>query len=91
MPVPAFLNQKGEVGRTTLATNVTTALTLQKKKGLFIDADQRGCALDRSAARKGELLFPVVGLPKDTLHREIPTLGSSYDWVVIDGPRGSTT
>jgi chromosome partitioning protein len=91
MPIPASLNQKGEVGRTTLATNIATALALQKKKVPFIHADQRGSALDWSAARKGKLLFPVVGLPKDTLHREIPTLGSSYDWVVIDGPRVSTT
>lgn len=86
MPVLAFLNQKGGVGKTTLATNVATALALRKQKVLFIDADQQGSALDWSAARKGEVLFPVVGLPKDTLHREIPTLGSSYDWVVIDGP-----
>ena len=42
--------------------------------------------LDWSAARKSELLFPVVGLPKDTIHREIATLGEPYDWVIIDGP-----
>ncbi len=86
MPVLAFLNQKGGVGKTTLATNVATALAIQKQRVLFIDADQQGSALDWSAARKGELLFPVVGLPKDTLHREIPSLGESYDWVIIDGP-----
>jgi chromosome partitioning protein len=86
MPVLAFLNQKGGVGKTTLATNVATALAIQKQRVLFIDADQQGSALDWSAARKGELLFPVVGLPKDTLHREIPALGESYDWVIIDGP-----
>jgi chromosome partitioning protein len=86
VPVLAFLNQKGGVGKTTLATNVATALAIQKQRVLFIDADQQGSALDWSAARKGELLFPVVGLPKDTLHREIPALGESYDWVIIDGP-----
>jgi chromosome partitioning protein len=86
MPVLAFLNQKGGVGKTTLATNVATALAIQKQRVLFIDADQQGSALDWSAARKGELLFPVVGLPKDTLHREIPALGETYDWVIIDGP-----
>lgn len=75
MPVLAFLNQKGGVGKTTLVTNVATALAIQKQRVLFIDADQQGSALDWSAARKGELLFPVVGLPKDTLHREIPALG----------------
>lgn len=86
MPVLAFLNQKGGVGKTTLATNVATALAQQTLRVLFIDADQQGSALDWSAARKGDLLFPVVGLPKDSLHREIPALAESYDWVIIDGP-----
>ena len=81
MPVLAFLNQKGGVGKTTLATNVATALAIQKQRVLFIDADQQGSALDWSAARKGELLFPLVGLPTDTLHREIPALGEPYDWI----------
>ena len=86
MPVLAFLNQKGGVGKTTLATNVATGLAQRKHRVLFIDADQQGSALDWSASRKGDLLFPVVGLPKDSLHREIPALGESYDWVIIDGP-----
>ena len=86
MPVLAFLNQKGGVGKTTLATNVATALAQRRHRVLFIDADQQGSALDWSASRRGELLFPVVGLPKDTLHREMPALGESYEWVVIDGP-----
>lgn len=86
MPVVSFLNQKGGVGKTTLATNVATALALAGHKVFFIDADPQGSALDWSAARQSTLLFPVVGLPKDTLHREMATLSAPYDWVVIDGP-----
>jgi len=47
---------------------------------LFIDADQQGSALDWSAARKGELPFPVVGLRKTLWHREMLALGAPYDW-----------
>jgi chromosome partitioning protein len=86
MPVLALLNQKGGVGKTTLATNIATALALQGKKVLYIDADQQGSGLDWSAARKGQPLFPVVGLPRDTLHREIAALSQPYEWVIIDGP-----
>jgi chromosome partitioning protein len=86
MPVVSFLNQKGGVGKTTLATNVATALALAGHKVFFIDADPQGSSLDWSASRQGEMLFPVVGVPKDTLHREIAALSAPYDWVVIDGP-----
>jgi chromosome partitioning protein len=86
MPVLALLNQKGGVGKTTLATNIATALALQGQKVFYIDADPQGSGLDWSAARKSELLFPVVGVPRDTLHREIAALSAPYDWVIIDGP-----
>jgi chromosome partitioning protein len=51
-----------------------------------VDADPQGSALDWAAARGGERLFPVVGLPKPNLHRELPELAAGYAWCVIDGP-----
>jgi chromosome partitioning protein len=86
MSVIALLNQKGGVGKTTLATNIATALAQQGKKVLYIDADVQGSGLDWSAARVPDLLFPVVGVPKDNLHREIHALSAPYDWTIIDGP-----
>ncbi len=50
-----------------------------------IDADPQGSALDWSEQRLKEgwpRLFGVVGLARDTLHREAPELA---DHVVIDG------
>jgi len=85
--VLAFLNQKGGVGKTTLSIHTATALA-ETNRVLLIDADPQGSALDWSAQRQEDrpALFPVIGLPKATLHREISTLGKDYDWVIIDGP-----
>ena len=33
-----------------------------------------------------EPLFPVAGLPKKSLHKELPMLKKGYDTVIIDGP-----
>jgi chromosome partitioning protein len=35
---------------------------------------------------EGEAAFTVVGIPKDTIHKDIGALSKDYDWVVIDGP-----
>src|SRR4051794_39340398 len=84
----SVLNQKGGVGKTTLAVHIATALAQQGSRVLLVDADQQGSALDWSASRNGNTppLFPVIGLPKKSLHREIPALAEDYKYVIIDGP-----
>jgi chromosome partitioning protein len=82
----ALLNQKGGVGKTTLAVHVATALARRRRRIILVDADPQGSALDWSANRQAEPLFPVIGLSRPNLHKEVPTHASQYEDVVIDGP-----
>lgn len=84
--VISILNQKGGVGKTTLAVHLATALSRRGRRVLLVDADPQGSALDWAAARQASPLFPVVGLPKSSIHKELPSLATGYDVVLIDGP-----
>ena len=84
--ITAFLNQKGGVGKTTLSCNFATALAQDGARVLVIDADPQHGALTWQAHRDVAPLFPIVGLPTDKLHREIPTHAAHYDHVIIDAP-----
>jgi chromosome partitioning protein len=88
--VISFLNQKGGVGKTTLAVHTAAALA-REFRVLLVDADPQGSSLDWAASRAERLqdaepVFPVIGLPKGVIHKELPPLARDYEFVVIDGP-----
>jgi chromosome partitioning protein len=83
--IVGVLNQKGGVGKTTVAVNLASCFSRRNKSVLLVDADPQGSALAWSGARQTEPEFVVVGMAKPTLHRDLPALAKNYDVVVIDG------
>lgn len=87
--IVALLNQKGGVGKTTLALHLAGEWARRGDRVTLVDADPQGSALDWSEQRAREglpRLFGTIGLARDTLHREVPELAQNVDHIVIDGP-----
>ena len=83
MKVIAVLNQKGGVGKTTIATHLARAIQLDGQDVLLVDSDPQGSARDWAAVREDQPVT-VVGIDRPTIERDLKNLAKK-DVVVIDG------
>jgi chromosome partitioning protein len=82
--VISVLNQKGGVGKTTIATNLARGLILKNYKTLLVDGDPQGSARDWHAASDGSLV-DCLGIDRETMPTDIQKLTNQYEVIVIDG------
>ncbi len=85
MSIVAIINQKGGAGKSTIAVHLARWLQKQKASVLLVDADAQ-CSSSKWLARlEQDIPYQILQAP-DELLDELPKLGESYDWVVVDGP-----
>jgi len=83
--VISLINQKGGVGKTTIAIHLASALSSKKHNVLMVDADPQGSVLQwQSTGANHE--FAVVQLAMPDLSSQIRNHRRSFDHVVIDSP-----
>jgi len=79
-------NQKGGVGKTTVAVNLAGALARRPLRVRLVDTDPQGSVLQWHSVGGGEAPFAVHHHPRPLARRELKSLARGCDHVVIDTP-----
>jgi chromosome partitioning protein len=84
MPIISIINEKGGVGKTTLATHIARGLQKRGMDVLLIDSDPQGSLRDwYAAAGEDSDLPPVIAIDRPALFKDINKFVKP--WTIIDG------
>lgn len=86
MKVVPILNQKGGVGKTTIAIAVSAELTNRDKRVLLIDSDPTQESASEWADHNEGEYFDVVTLSSAQIRNYIERNQDRYDYVIVDCP-----
>src|SRR6266516_2226951 len=82
----AILNEKGRVGKTTLATNLARAFQKEGTTVLLVDSDPQGSLRDWLAAAGESSDYPtMIAMDKPAMMKDLKSLAGQYDYVLVDG------
>jgi len=81
----SIVNQKGGVGKTTLAINIAGALSDRIPNICLIDTDPQGSVLQWNAIGRSPR-FTVMHLHRRISKREVAKLTKKYDCLILDTP-----
>jgi chromosome partitioning protein len=85
MMIISLVNQKGGVGKTTVAVNLGSCLSMKGFKVLLVDGDPQGSVLQwQSIQDTGD--FQVLHHAAPDLSGHVKSLQRSYDYTIIDAP-----
>ncbi len=85
MSIIALLNSKGGCGKTTLSTNLASALQRKDKKVLLVDTDHAQASARDWHAAKPDNSLPCIALDRANSFQTLASVAKGYDFVVVDG------